>query len=78
MYAATTPAPWMTQQRPFSPQPHYVPQQQFAPPTTYQQSNQHLQGPRDPQRQRAPERRFDLIPMSYAQLIPQLIASQMV
>ena len=36
VYAATTPAPWMAQQRPFTPQPHYVPQQQFAPPPIYQ------------------------------------------
>ena len=78
MYAATTPAPWMAQQRPFSPQPHYVPQQQFSPPKTYQQPNQHLQGPRAPPRQRALEQRFDLIPISYAQLLPQLLASQLV
>ena len=37
VYAATTLAPWMAQQRLFSPQPHYVLQQQFAPPITYQQ-----------------------------------------
>ena len=73
VYVTTTPAPWMTKQRLFAPQLQYLPHKKFAPPLNYQQQNQQPQGPRAPQIQRAPKRRFDPIPMSYAQLLPQLL-----
>ena len=63
---------------PYYQTPAIAPQQQYAPPRNYQQ-NQRPQGKRGQQRQqRYPERKLDPIPMSYAQLLPQLLAGQLV
>ncbi|XP_058764021.1 uncharacterized protein LOC131637455 [Vicia villosa] len=70
-YAAALPQPWVAPQQPF------VPQQQVAAPQNRQQ-NPRTQGQRAPQRQRYPERRIDPVPMPYAQLLPQLLAGQLI
>ncbi|XP_058784515.1 uncharacterized protein LOC131659326 [Vicia villosa] len=70
-YAAALPQPWVAPQLPF------IPQQQVVAPQNRQQ-NPRPQGQRAPQRQRYPERRIDPVPMPYAQLLPQLLAGQLV
>src|SRR3954464_1036769 len=70
-YTAALPQPWVAPQQPF------IPQQQVVAPQTRQQ-NPRPQGQRAPQRQRYPERRIDPVPMPYAQLLPQLLAGQLV
>ncbi|XP_058783483.1 uncharacterized protein LOC131658172 [Vicia villosa] len=70
-YAAALPQPWVAPQQPF------IPQQQVTAPQNRQQ-NPRPQGQRGPQRARYQDRRIDPVPMTYAQLLPQLLAGQLV